>query len=107
MKKVNTVEVKGKIYTEADIRTLILTNDQAVKNALVRIYDYQTLQEKLADDTIENNGVGFSGADGRIMSDFAKFYKQNKYLSPKQIGFARKRLVKYSGQILRIMAKAQ
>lgn len=107
MKKLKFVVIGDKTYTTDDIKTLILTRDDAVKNALVRIYDYQTSQEKLSQNTIENNKVGFSGADGHILSSFAEFYKTRNYLSDKQIQFARKRLVKYSSQILRIMSNQQ
>jgi hypothetical protein len=78
--------------------------------AIVSIFEYQTADEQTAEVTAHDNGVGFSGVDAQMMSSFAKQIIEHgkgnsKFaspLSPKQIELARKRMVKYAGQLLRI-----
>lgn len=108
MKKSKVVIVNGKEYTKESIREMLKTNDAAVQRAIIRIYEYQTAVEKSAEHTIENNGVGFSGTDGNILSSFAKRLTVfHTPLSEKQMAIARRVVPKYAGQIFRIMSQAQ
>ena len=107
MKKITSVTVNDKTYTVDSIKKLILTRDDAVKRALLTLYNFQTSQEQVSQHTIENNNVGFSGADSEILSNISEFYKRTNYMSEKQINLCRKRLVKYSSQLLRIMSNQQ
>ena len=75
-------------------------------------YNFQTDEEQVIEDTKEHNGVGFNGVDGHILSSFAtqilRWENDKKYkspLSPKQMIIARKRIVKYSGQLAKIANK--
>lgn len=86
-------------WTPAYIKEQIITKDEAVKAALLRIYSYQTLDEQRSESTQESNGKGFNGIDAEILSSFAKQLETRKFLSPKQIAIARKKLIKYSSQI--------
>lgn len=106
MKKTEAIDKNGKVWTIDEIRNLLLTNDVAVCRAVVRITQYQTEVEKQAEATINRNNVGFTGSDGRLAS-FAKFYNDKGFMTPKQIAYVRKRIVKYSGQLIRIMRGAQ
>ena len=53
-------------------------------------------------DTHEHNGVGFNGIDGGIMSSFSEFYKKTGFLTYKQMKIARKKMLKYAGQLTKI-----
>ena len=78
--------------------------------SIVSIFEYQTADEQSAEVTAHDNGVGFTGADAHMMSSFAKQIIEHSKgnskfaspLSPKQIELARKRMLKYAGQLLRI-----
>jgi len=83
------------------IRNSIQRNDKAVYCALIKIYNQQTAQEQRSEDTIEDNGVGFSGVDGKILSSFAGFYRKTGFLTVKQMLIARNKLCKYAGQLLK------
>ena len=48
------------------------TNPVWAKTALLRIFELQTDDEKYYESTRDANGVGFTGADGEILSSFAK-----------------------------------
>jgi len=106
-KKVKSVEVNGVVWTVDSLKELIRTNDNAVIRGMLKIYQYQTNDEQMAERTEYKNSVGFSGVDAEIMSSFVKWYQNKNYLSPKQMEIARKKMVRYAGQLLRIMAGEQ
>jgi len=56
-----------------------------IGRALVRVYAMQTPREQNCSDTIEENGEGFTGADGRYGSWCAKLYKNEGRLAPKTV----------------------
>lgn len=91
--------VKGVRWTPSIIKHKIETSDDAVKHALLRIYSFQTDSERQSEETTEANGKGFNGVDAEILTSFAKQLETRKFLSPKQITFARKKLVKYTMQL--------
>ncbi|MDO8661008.1 MAG: hypothetical protein Q7K43_03905, partial [Candidatus Woesearchaeota archaeon] len=62
----------------------------------------QTSDEFFAEDTKYSNGVGFNGNDAQILTSFAKFLGFRGHLTSKQIFVARKKLLKYSGQLTSI-----
>lgn len=102
-KAVESVEVNGKAWTKDMIKELIQTNDKAVVRALLVIYNYQTESEKACGETRFDNGIGFNGVDANILTSFAEQVNTRGFLSPKQMMIARKKMLKYSGQILRHM----
>ena len=91
-----------KVWTKNEIKGLIESRDDAVVRGMLRIYDLQTESEKVFGDTHESNGVGFSGVDGEIMSSFVEFYNKANFLSYKQMKIARKKMLKYAGQLTNI-----
>lgn len=92
-----------KTWTANEIKSVILINDNQLIKALIKLYSFQTTSEQNSQDTIYFNNVGFNGADGKFLSNVAEFYNRNRYLSPKQIKCVRKRLLKYAGQLARIV----
>lgn len=94
-----------KVYTKEFIKEKILTNDLWLARAVVAIYKKQTSAEQQAGYTKEFNGVGFNGVDSEILSSLAEFYKNRGFLSPKQLNIARKKMVKYVGQLTKIANK--
>ena len=90
------------MWTKEDIRELLLTDDKAVARGVVAIYNLQTEDEQNVGETSVKNGVGFNGVDANFMSSIAQFYMRRNFLSPKQVEFARKKLLKYSNQLTMI-----
>ena len=70
--------------------------------AVVAIYKRQTNEEQQVQETKELNGRGFNGRDAFILSSFAKQYLAKGYLSHKQIAIARRKMIKYCGQLVAI-----
>lgn len=97
------------MVTAMEIRALLETRQDAVEKATVLIYQRQTDAEKAAQITVEKNGVGFNAFDAGIMTSYAEYILENRWgrprghiLSPKQLAVARKKIVRYVGQIASI-----
>lgn len=95
-------EKKRRVWTEDEIKNLVQTNDKVLYGALRKLYAEQTSDEQAAGTTKHYNGVGFNGADAKIMSSFAEFLKRTGFLTPKQKVVARRKLVKYNKQLTRL-----
>ena len=78
------------------------TNPVWAKTALLRIFELQTDDEKYYETTRDANGVGFTGADGEILSSFAKHLEKTGYLSAKQMAITFNKMPKYWKQIIGI-----
>jgi len=84
------------------VKHQLKTDDKWAKAALLKIYEFQTEDEKRIGDTREYNNVGFSGAHAEIMSSFAVQLLGKGWLSPKQMIIVHKIICKYSRQIIQI-----
>lgn len=80
-----------------------LRGDYLILKSLLIIYDFQTEDEKDAEQTKIYNNVGFSGVDGQLLSSFAKQLENKFYLSPKQMNITRKKMRRYVNQIIRLI----
>ena len=89
----------------AFIRHMLKTNETWAKQALLRIFQYQTKTEQILETTNENNNVGFTGADAEFLSSLAKQLRDRGWLSTKQLKILLKRMPKYSRQIINISNK--
>ena len=91
---------------KAVIKNALITpskrNDKFLCDSLVKIFEFQTVSEQASHSTNEDSGVGFTGVDADFATSLAKFYIEKGYLSPKQMGYARKLMPKYAGQLSRI-----
>lgn len=104
--KSKVVVVKNKPWDKDKIIKLLLTNDKAVERAILLLYSFQTEDERIYGHTGVINGKGFNRLDANILSSFAEQITiKKKPLSYKQLIIARKKLVKYTGQILDYMAE--
>ena len=90
--------------TKAEIKSALkakLASDGSwACRAIVRVYEHQTSAEQSTGETIEHNGVGFSGRDANILSSFAEQLKQGRTLSPKQLAVVFRCAPRYWGQVL-------
>lgn len=96
---------KGK--TIEFVKNQLSTSEKWVLRALVKIYEFQTEDEKEHETTHDYNGVGFTGVDGEILTSFAKQYLRKNYLSQKQMAIVFKKMPKYWRQIMSISDENQ
>lgn len=103
MSKLVEIRYQDKTYNKEIIKNRLLTDNAWLYRGILAIYQHQTLDEKLDGITKEDNGIGFNGADAIILSSFAQQLILKKYLTDKQCAIARKKMLKYSGQLLNII----
>ena len=84
------------------IRNKLSSDPRWAKHALLKIFEFQTEDEKEWETTSVHNNVGFTGADGEFLTSLAKQLQKKGYLSPKQMTFVFKKMPKYWKQILNI-----
>lgn len=89
-------------YTKEYIRTLLEQSDAAVLKGLLRVYSLQTVAERNAEHNTLHNGVGFSSFDAKFLTSLAKSYIKYGRLTEKQMVFARKKMIRYAGQLARV-----
>ncbi len=84
------------------VKDKLLTDDAWLVRGLVAIYNRQTADEQRAEETKLHNRVGFNGSDANILTSFAKQWQSRQWLSDKQMGLARRKMVKYAGQLVKV-----
>lgn len=96
------------MWTKEVILDMLATNDVMVEKSLLVMYNRQTADEQSAQTTGHNNGIGFNGTDAEFLSKLAEWVKggaerkipEGKRLSLKQRDIVRKKLKKYSRQLV-------
>ena len=81
------------------IRHKLATESAWALRGLVRIFENQTEDEKSSEDTKHDNGIGFTSADGHIMTSIAKQYIARGKVSDGQMRVIYKNMPKYARQL--------
>lgn len=110
VKRVKSIELKGVTITPDTLRVNLATNLLWAVNGLLKIFEYQTYSEKTSGLTLEDNGVGFSGVDSKILTSFSEYILSQRSknpnffgLSDKQKVIVKKAMPKYSNQLFSIL----
>ena len=99
------------------IRVKLQQSNYAVEEAILRLYDRQEADEQNSQVTVHANGIGFNAFDAGILSSFAEQIRadatrarpfgKGRRLSEKQMKIARRKIMRYVGQLTDIaMMKA-
>jgi len=96
------LKITKKIIREY-VRTKLASDKVWALRALEVVYNNQTDYEQINETTNEHNEVGFTGADGEILTSIANQYMRWRTLSPKQMEIVMKKMKKYWKQILPLM----
>jgi hypothetical protein len=96
--------------TVNQIKEKLATDQLWLERGILAILKYQTAQEVRAEQTIDANNVGFNGVDGQILTSFGKWIEggerygkpMGRRLTTKQVAVARRKMIKYAGQLYRI-----
>jgi len=97
--KLVLVGCEMKIWTKAEIKSLLESSDKAVVRGLLVLYGRQTQEEQQVGETRVHNLKGFNALDAELLTSFSEQYKAKAFLSSKQLEVARKRIMKYAGQL--------
>lgn len=97
-----------KAYTNLDAivedwKVKLATDRAWIEKGIIRIFEYQTASEQHNENVNNHNNVGFTPADAKMLSSFAKQlkYRNNYHLSSKQLAYAAHRMPKYARQLLK------
>lgn len=85
----------------AELKARLSTDDRWALRALTLVYRNQTADEQSKQQTLEHNGIGFSGPDAEILSSFAQQYQRRGSLSPKQMNLLKRKIPSYASQVAR------
>lgn len=88
---------------KAYIANKLQTDNAWLRRAVVAIYERQTIDEQSTESTNHHNGRGFTGADASFLSSIAKVIIEKRHsLTEKQLNCTRKKMMKYTGQLVKI-----
>lgn len=90
----------------AAIQSVLLTDRDFAIKGLLAIYANQTALERGAAMTIEDNGIGFSGAGAEFATSLCEQYNRKGQLSEKQWPYVHKIVKKYAGQLYKMGVRA-
>lgn len=82
------------------VKNKLATDPNWASRAILKLYECQTAAEQCIGNTTENNGIGFNGLDGVILSSFAQQLLKGRNLTAKQLAIAHKKLPKYGRQVM-------
>jgi IS30 family transposase len=86
------------------VRGKLKTNVSWAVRAMIRIYsENQTSDEQTSQMTVEDNGIGFNGVDGQILSSFSQQVISGRNLSQKQIDIVMKKMYRYTRQVIQFI----
>ena len=79
--------------------------DMATK-ALLKIYEYQTKDEKESKNVFHHNNMGFTPLDAKFLSSIAENLKKGYKMTDNQFYYVQKKIGKYAGQLVKISISA-
>ena len=82
------------------LRKQIEEKDSTAIHTLMFIYDRQVEDEQRQESVKYRNGVGFKPQDAKLGSSFAKWYKDKKFFTAKQMSSVKRMIAKYAGQVV-------
>lgn len=100
-------DIKFKKDRVAFLKEKLANDQQWAVRGLLAIYAHQTADEQASGDVAEDNGVGFTGADGEILSSFAQRVESGRDLTDRQMELLFKKMPKYGRQLMNIADEKQ
>lgn len=97
--------IKNLKQWKAYIQGLLKENDEAVKQALVRLYNCQEHDEMRDKKSVHENGVGFNKVDAYYLSKSAEKIIRGKQLSESELNACRWSIMKYWQQLTEMSKK--
>lgn len=91
-----------KFWNEERMIGFINSGSFAVGRCLIKLYERQTRDEQSSDATRWDNQVGFSAADARKGSYYARWVLSGRQLNGIHLERARKMAIKYRRQLVEI-----
>ena len=84
---------------EEKIRQRVSSDPSWASRAILALYDRQTREEQLEQNSVHRNGRGFTKPDAELLSSFAQWILSDHKLTHNQLIWAYRRLPKYAHQL--------
>lgn len=88
--------------TVAHFKKMLYTDSQWAIRALLRLYEYQSEDERTQYSANHENKRGFNKVDAQLLTAFAKRIIMNEHLTYKQMHVLHSRIQKYAKQLYEI-----
>ena len=83
----------------AHTKEVLGRNLGTAERGLMKLYSYQSIEERLNGLTSDENDLGFTKNDAPILTSFAQCLEMGKNLSAKQVAVLFNRMPKYANQL--------
>lgn len=91
-----------KVWTKEEVRENLMSNQEWLERGILAIFRQQTADEQSGEYTRWYNRHGFSSADASYLTYTANWLLSGKHLTGYHVEKARRRLLKYAGQLAKI-----
>lgn len=95
-------QVVRKTWNVDEIKELLKTNDRFVLRSLIKLYSFQTNEEKHCKESTEANNKGFNKFDAKILTPIAQDVVKGNIITENQISYVRNKIMKYAKQLTKI-----
>lgn len=92
----------NKTWTRDEIDSLLRTNPKAVERAMIRLYELQTQDERVASETKHHNNIGFAGNAAKRGSYYARWVMSGRQLTGHHLDRAQAIALRHSRQLVAI-----
>lgn len=82
------------------LQCLMITNEANLKKCILKIYEFQTYDEKRGHITKEENDLGFNKVDAEEMSKIAEKLLRGEELTKGELAKSKNKMLKYWKQIM-------
>ena len=82
------------------LQCMMITNDNNLKKCILKIYEFQTQEEKNGKVTKDENEFGFNKVDAEEMSQIAEKLLRGEELTKGELAKSRNKMLKYWRQIM-------
>ena len=96
-----------KIWTDKKIKEILKKDKNFCMRAMLKLFGYQTENEKRSERTISNNNVGFNSPDAKKLTCLCKTLQRNGSLNNYQMNIVYEKMQKYHKQITDIANKIE
>lgn len=84
------------------LQCLMIINDNNLKKCILKIYEFQTYEEKQGRVTKEENNLGFNKVDAEEMCAIAEKLLKGEELTKSELAKSRNKMLKYWRQIMMV-----
>lgn len=91
-----------KTWNVNEIKDLLKTKDKFVLRSLIKLYSFQTKEEKHHKESTESNNKGFNKFDAETLTPIAQKVVKGNVITEDQVTYVRNKIMKYAKQLTKV-----